>query len=230
MAYSIDWHEPIAIVGAGCRFTGDTTSPSKLWELLREPADLSREVPPERFNAKGFYHKDGEYHGTTNCIKGYWLNGDCRTFDSSFFNIPPKEAEAIDPQQRLLLETVYQAMESAGFPLAQYSGKKVGVFAGSMTQDYEVLSSRDEIATSQYFATGNSRALLSNRISYFYNFTGPSITVDTACSGSLNALYEAVLSLREGDCEIACVIGANMMLTPEQFIVESSLHMLSPSG
>ncbi|KAI0515152.1 hypothetical protein F5B22DRAFT_647032 [Xylaria bambusicola] len=230
MAYIVDRQEPIAIVGASCRFAGDATSPLKLWDLLCKPFDLSREVPPERFSAKGFYHKDGEYHGTTNCIKAYWLNEDCRAFDPGFFNITPKEAEAMDPQQRLLLEVVFEAMESAGFPLSQYSGKRVGVFAGCMTQDYEVLSSRDELTTSQYFATGNSRAMLSNRISYFFNFQGPSMTIDTACSSSLVALHQAVLSLREGDCSMACVAGANMMLTPEQFIVESALHMLSPSG
>ncbi|KAK5635904.1 hypothetical protein RRF57_011619 [Xylaria bambusicola] len=230
MAYIVDRQEPIAIVGASCRFTGDATSPSKLWDLLCKPVDLSREVPPERFSAKGFYHKDGGYHGTTNCIKAYWLNEDCRSFDPGFFKITPKEAEAMDPQQRLLLEVVFEAMESAGFPLSQYSGKSVGVFTGCMTQDYEVLSSRDELTTSQYFATGNSRAMLSNRISYFFNFQGPSMTIDTACSSSLVALHQAVLSLREGDCSMACVAGANMMLTPEQFIVESALHMLSPSG
>ncbi|KAJ3567181.1 hypothetical protein NPX13_g6860 [Xylaria arbuscula] len=230
MAYNIYPQEPIAIVGVGCRFAGGATSPSKLWELLREPTDLSREVPDERFNPKAFYHKDGEYHGTTNCTKGYWLDGDCHAFDPGFFNIAPKEAEAMDPQQRGLLETVFEAMESAGFPLSKYSGKKVGVFAASMTQDYEVLSSRDEMAASGYFATGNSRALLSNRISYFFNFMGPSITVDTACSGSLNALCQAVMAMREGDCTMACIVGANMMLTPEQFIVESGLHMLSPTG
>ncbi|KAI0910933.1 hypothetical protein F4823DRAFT_561459 [Ustulina deusta] len=230
MAYIVDHSEPIAIVGTSCRFAGDATSPSKLWDLLCKPVDLSRQVPPEKFSAKGFYHKDGEYHGTTNCVKAYWLNEDCRLFDPGFFNITPKEAEAMDPQQRLLLEVVFEAMQSAGFPIARYSGKPVGVFAGCMAQDYEMLSSRDELSTSQYFSTGNSRAILSNRISYFFNFQGPSMTIDTACSSSLIALYEAVLSLRAGDCTMACVAGANLMLTPEQFIVESALHMLSPSG
>ncbi|KAI1299898.1 hypothetical protein F5Y03DRAFT_408617 [Xylaria venustula] len=231
MAYNIpNPPEPIAIVGAGCRFSGDATSPSKLWELLCRPVDLTREVPPKKFNAQGFYHEDGEYHGTTNSIKAYWLEEDSHLFDSGFFGIAPREAEAMDPQQRLSLEVVFEAMESAGFPLSQYRGKRVGVFSGCMTQDYESLSARDELLTSQYFATGNSRAMLSNRISYFFDFQGPSMTIDTACSSSLVALNEAVLSLRAGDCTMACVTGANLMLTPEQFIVESSLHMLSPSG
>ncbi|KAI1823933.1 beta-ketoacyl synthase domain-containing protein [Xylaria intraflava] len=222
--------EPIAIVGAGCRFTGLATSPSKLWDLLCQAPDLSREVPPDRFNAGGFYHKDGEYHGTTDSTKAYWLDQDIKRFDTSLFNITPNEAEAMDPQQRLLLEVVFEAMESAGFPPSRYSGKNVGVYSGCMTQDYETLSARDELTTSQYFATGNSRAIMANRISYFFNFNGPSMTIDTACSSSLVAMNLAILALRAGECTMACVTGANLMLTPEQFIVESALHMLSPSG
>ncbi|TGJ80830.1 hypothetical protein E0Z10_g7931 [Xylaria hypoxylon] len=230
MAYIVGHSEPIAIVGSSCRFAGHATSPSKLWDLLCKPEDLSREVPPQRFSAKGFYHEDGEYHGTTNSVRGYWLEESPRRFDPSFFNITPKEAEAMDPQQRLLLEAVFEAMESAGFPLSRYGGKAVGVFSGCMTQDYEMLSSRDELATLQYFPTGNSRAIMANRISYFFDFRGPSMTIDTACSSSLVALHQAVLNLQAGYCSMACVTGANLMLTPEQFIVESALHMLSPTG
>jgi acyl transferase domain-containing protein len=222
--------EPIAIVGSSCRFAGHVNSPSKLWDLLCDAPDLSREVPSNRFSAKGFYHKDNEYHGTTNSIKAYWLEQDPGVFDAAFFNITPKEAEAMDPQQRLLLEVVFESMESAGFPLARYSGQEVGVFSGCMTQDYETLSARDELATSQYFPTGNARSIMSNRISYCFNFQGPSMTIDTACSSSLVALHQAMLSLRTGGCVMACVTGANLMLTPEHFIVESTLRMLSPSG
>ncbi|KAI1343743.1 hypothetical protein F5Y15DRAFT_177092 [Xylariaceae sp. FL0016] len=230
MAYKLPPSEPIAIVGSSCRFAGGATSPAQLWDLLREAPDLSRDVPEQRFSKKGFYHPDGEYHGTTNSIKAYWLDQDHRVFDASFFNITPKEAEAIDPQQRLLLEVVYEAMESAGFTLGQYSGKDVGVYSGCMTGDYDTLSQRDELFTSQYYATGNSRAIISNRVSYFFNFQGPSLTVDTACSSSLVALHEAILALRAKHCAMACVTGVNLMITPEQFIVESTLHMLSPTG
>ncbi|WYZ43342.1 hypothetical protein EsH8_VI_001041 [Colletotrichum jinshuiense] len=222
--------EPIAIVGTGCRFAGDVTSPSKLWDLLTNPRDLTQEVPKNRFNAKGFYHPDGEYHGATNATQGYFLEQDHRVWDAGFFNITPKEAEAIDPQQRIILEVVYEAMESAGYTLEKYAGRKVAVYAGLMTADYDSLCQRDDITSNQYFATGNSRAIISNRISYFFNFRGPSMTIDTACSSSLVALHQAVLSLRSGECEMACVAGANMMITPEQFISEASLHMLSPTG
>ncbi|XDG02743.1 hypothetical protein ABKA04_002358 [Annulohypoxylon sp. FPYF3050] len=230
MVYKRPSSEPVAIVGSSCRFAGGATSLAKLWQVLCEAPDLSKEVPPERFNATAFYHPDGEYHGTTNSIKAYWLQQDHRVFDASMFNITPKEAEAIDPQQRMILEVVYEAMESAGYTLDKYYGKNVAVFSGVMTGDHDTLSQRDELSTSQYYATGNARSIISNRISYFFNFRGPSMTIDTACSSSLVALHQAVLSLRSGESTMACVTGVNLMLTPEQFLVESSLHMLSPTG
>ncbi|KAL2192947.1 polyketide synthase [Corynascus similis CBS 632.67] len=230
MTYKVPIAEPIAIIGTACRFAGGATTPSRLWELLANPVDLTREIPAERFNIEAFYHPDGEHHGTTNSPKAYFIDQDHRVFDAGFFNISPKEAEAIDPQQRMLLEVVYEALESAGYTLQQYAGKKVAVFAGLMSGDYDTLSQRDELNTSQYYATGNARCILSNRISYFFNFQGPSMTIDTACSSSLVALHQAVLSLRSGECKMACVAGANLILTPENFIAESNLHMLSPTG
>ncbi len=230
--------EPIAVVATSCRFAGGATSPNKLWDLLRQPADLSRLVPTNRFNIHAFYHSDGDHDGTTNASKAYWLDSDYgvdseydpRIFDAGFFGIAPKEAEAVDPQQRLLLEAVYEALESAGYPLTQWTGKDVAVYVGAMTADFNSISQRDELSTSPYYATGNARSILANRISYFYDFRGPSVTVDTACSSSLVALHQAVLSLRAGECTAACVAGVNLMLSPEQFLVESSLHMLSPTG
>ncbi|KAI1170322.1 hypothetical protein F4777DRAFT_584024 [Nemania sp. FL0916] len=226
-------NEPIAIIGSHCRFPGSANSPSRLWSLLKDPVDLSRKTPPGRWNADGFYHPNGEYHGATNAPKGYFLSDDQddpRFFDASFFNITPKEAEAIDPQGKILLEVVYDALESAGITMQECNGERVGVFVGTMTSDYDQLTCKDAISTSQYCGTGLSRALLSNRVSYFYNWTGPSLTIDTACSSSLVAMHMAVGSLRAGDSALACVAGANIMVAPDAFMAESSLHMLSPNG
>ncbi|KAJ0124549.1 hypothetical protein J7T55_005887 [Diaporthe amygdali] len=222
--------EPIALVGSSCRFSGNATSPSKLWTLLADPTDLSRPIPNDRFSAMGFFHEDAEHHGTTDSPYGYWLDQKLDQFDAAFFNITRKEAEAMDPQQRLLLEVVYEALESAGYSLKQFAGRNVGVYTGVMTTDYRSLSERDELNSSQYAATGNASSIIANRISYFYDFHGPSMTIDTACSASLVALHQAVLGLRSGETEMACVAGVNLMLTPEQFISESNLHMLSPTG
>lgn len=102
--------EPIAIVGTACRFPGSSDTPSKLWELLKEPRDLLKSVPADRFDSSAFYNPDPIHHGTSNCQESYFLEEDIWKFDGNFFNILPAEIEAIDPQQRLLMETVYDSL------------------------------------------------------------------------------------------------------------------------
>jgi hybrid polyketide synthase/nonribosomal peptide synthetase ACE1 len=121
--------EPIAIVGSGCRFPGGSSTPSKLWELLKEPRDVLSEIPSSRFNAKNFYHPDGLHHGTTNVKHSYLLSEDYRRFDAAFFNIKPIEADSIDPQRRLLLETVYEALEAGGMKMEALRGSDTAVYS-----------------------------------------------------------------------------------------------------
>ncbi|PWY83904.1 polyketide synthase [Aspergillus sclerotioniger CBS 115572] len=222
--------EPIAIVGSSCRFPGGASSPSKLWDLLQDPYDLLREIPPSRFNPKGFYHPNGEYHGSTNVMQSYLLEEDPCLFDHRFFNIHPKEAESMDPQQRLLLETVYEGIEAAGYSMQRLKASSTAVFVGQMTADYHDVLLRDVDSTPQYLATGTSRSIMANRVSYFFDWRGPSVTIDTACSSSLVALHQAVQSLRSGESSLAVAAGVNLILGPELYIFESKLHMLSPTG
>ena len=100
--------DPIAIVGSGCRFPGGASSPSKLWELLKCPRDVLREIPTSRFNASGFHHDNPEFPGHANVKHSYVLDENVAQFDAQFFNINSSEAAAMDPQQRVLLETVYE--------------------------------------------------------------------------------------------------------------------------
>ncbi|KAI0184184.1 putative hybrid NRPS/PKS enzyme [Xylaria flabelliformis] len=230
MAYTHSPKEPIAIIGIGCRFPGEATSPSKLWELLKQPRDLSKKVPEDRFSPDGFYHSNGEHHGASNVMKSYFIEQNPGHFDATFFNIAPKEAETIDPQQRFLLETVYEAMESAGLKLQDLRGSQTSAYVGQMTADFTDTQARDTETFSQYMATGTARALTSNRLSYFYDWHGPSMTIDTACSSSLTAVHLAIQSLRSGESPIACAAGANLLLGPDLFLAASSLHMISPSG
>ncbi|OQE37918.1 hypothetical protein PENCOP_c009G08357 [Penicillium coprophilum] len=223
-------NEPIAIIGTGCRFPGNASSPSRLWDLLHHPRDLSRKPPLTRFSADSFYHPNPEHHTTSNVTQSYFLEEDHRLFDATFFNITPKEAEAIDPQQRLLLETVYEAMESAGLTLKGMEGSHTSVYVGLMCNDFHDIQFQDPDYLPQYIATGASRAIISNRVSYFFDFKGPSMTIDTACSSSLVAIHQAVQSLRSGESTAACAAGANLLLSPEYYQAESNLHMLSPSG
>jgi acyl transferase domain-containing protein len=162
--------EPIALVGSSLRFPG-ADSPSKLWELPQQPRDiLEEEFPSSRMNLKGYYHSDGEHHGSTNVRQSYLISQDHRVFDAAFFNITPLEADAMDPQQRILLEVVYEAMESAGFTIDGLRGTQTSVFVGTMTDDYSAIQLRDAETMPKYAATGMSNALLSNRISYFFDW------------------------------------------------------------
>ncbi|KAL9130700.1 MAG: hypothetical protein Q9217_001179 [Psora testacea] len=223
--------EPIAIIGSGCRFPGESTNPSKLWDLLRQPRDVLKRIPPDRFDPKGFYHPDGMHHGSTEVQESYLLEEDHRLFDATFFNIKPIEASSIDPQQRLLLETVYESVESAGLSMEKMRGSGTAVYVGLMCEEYSDLLIRDVDSLPTYFATGTARSIMSNRISYFFDWHGPSMTIDTACSSSLVAVHEAVQALRHGGgSRVAIAAGANLILGPEPYIAESKLKMLSPGS
>ncbi|KAI1409858.1 hypothetical protein F5Y13DRAFT_181723 [Hypoxylon sp. FL1857] len=220
--------DDIVIVGSGCRFPGDATSPSKLWALLSSPILVSSEVSA----LEGYYHEKRQYHGHTNVKEAYMLAGDGthRRFDAAFFGIKPTEANVLDPQIRLLLEIVYEALEDGGQTIDDLRGTDTAIYAGQMVHDYETLMLRDHENLGVYHATGTSRAMLSNRVSYFFDWHGPSMTIDTACSSSLVALHYAVQQLRSSRSRVAIVAGSNLIYDPSMFIAESRLQMLSPDG
>ncbi|KAJ4290808.1 hypothetical protein N0V90_010003 [Kalmusia sp. IMI 367209] len=223
-------NKPIAIIGSACRFAGDATSPSKLWKLLQSPRDVRSEIPQTRFRAKSFYNPDEAYHGHSNVIHSYLIEDDISAFDAGFFGIKPSEAHAADPQQRVLMEVVYEALEASGLTIKSLKASDTGVFVGAMCADYEALQLRDLDDIPTYFATGSARSILSNRISYYFDWRGPSMTIDTACSSSLVAMHLAVNALRSGESRIVVVCGSNLILGPDSYIMESKLKMLSPDG
>ncbi|GLA70627.1 type I Iterative Polyketide synthase (PKS) [Aspergillus tubingensis] len=221
--------EPIAIIGTGCRFPGSASSPSRLWDLLLHPRNVASKTPKDRFNHDAFYHPD-KHHGTGNSPESYFLTEDPRAFDAPFFNVSPVEAESMDPQQRLLLEVVYESLETAGLTLEALRGSDTGVFCGLMSTDYANLISRDWDEVPMYTPSGTAASMLSNRISYFFDWHGPSMTIDTACSSSLVALHQGVSALRNQDCHIALVAASNLIFSPREYIAASRMHLLSPSG
>ncbi|KAK2020720.1 beta-ketoacyl synthase domain-containing protein, partial [Colletotrichum zoysiae] len=222
--------EPIAVIGTGCRFPGGASSPSKLWELLKEPRDLLKKVPLDRFNVDNFYHPDGSFHGRTNAPYAHFLEENIRAFDANFFHIQPHEAEVTDPQHRLLLETVYEALAAAGLRVEDLRGSPTAVYCGQMMNDYKDLVNFDLDRLPTYTATGTAASILSNRVSYFFDWRGPSMTIDTACSSSLVAVHHAVQQLRSGSSKVAIAAGANLILGPVPLVVESKMNMLSPTG
>jgi hybrid polyketide synthase/nonribosomal peptide synthetase ACE1 len=160
---------PIAIVGRSLRFPG-ASSASELHDLLRHPRDLLEDFPPLRMNKNAYYHPDGDHHATTNVRQSYFVAQDHRVFDAPFFNISPVEAEAMDPQQRILLEMVYEALESAGMTIKGLQGSRTSVFVGVMSSDFSTIQRRDEDTIPAHALTGTASSILSNRISYFFDW------------------------------------------------------------
>ncbi|KAI9043017.1 uncharacterized protein KD926_004808 [Aspergillus affinis] len=222
--------EPIALIGIGCRFPGSSSTPAKFWDLLSKPKHVGSPVPKDRFDGDAFYNTRSANHGTTNASESYFLRENVAAFDASFFNISAREAESIDPQQRVLLETVYETVEAAGLRLEDLRGSPTGIFCGVMCDDYQTIQQRDVSELPHYTATGTARSIISNRVSYFFDWHGPSMTIDTACSSSLVALHLAAKALHDGDCRVAVASGTNLILAPNMYISESKLSMLSPRG
>ncbi|KAK1674142.1 beta-ketoacyl synthase [Colletotrichum godetiae] len=156
-------------------------------------------------------------------VGGHFLKDDVSRFDASFFNFTAEIANAMDPQIRLLLESVFESSENAGVTLQQLAGSDTSVFVGSFSRDYHDAQLRDPDTLPRTTLTGNGVAMMSNRISHFFDLRGPSITTDTGCSASLAALHLAVNSIRNGESRMAVVGASNLLLNPDPFIVMSGL-------
>ncbi|CAG8429195.1 unnamed protein product [Penicillium salamii] len=219
--------EPIAVIGTACRFPGGADTPAKLWELLRDPHDVSSQIDTDRLSLDRFY---GTRQGRIMTQRSYFLTEKIDQFDAQFFGISPAEAEAIDPQQRILLEVVYEALEAAGVPVEDAQGSDTAVYIGQMCHDYQAMTGRDISGIPTYHATGTAASSTANRLSYFFDWHGPSMVIDTACSSSLVALHLAVQQLRSGGSTVAVAAGTNLILDPFFYISMSNLNMLSPTG
>ncbi|MCI0492434.1 MAG: SDR family NAD(P)-dependent oxidoreductase, partial [Planctomycetes bacterium] len=223
--------EPIAIIGMACRFPGapDLTA---YWRLIRDGVNAATEVPPERWDPEEFYDPTGETPGKMS-VRWAALIHQPDQFDPQFFGITPREAARMDPQQRLLLEVAWEAMENAGRPADQMAGTRTSVFVGIGGTDYsKVCMPYDDYFQhiDAHMGTGNALSIAANRLSYVFDFHGPSASVDTACSSSSLAIHFAVESLRRGESDAALAGGVNMILTPETTIAFSKARMLSPDG
>lgn len=207
--------EPIAITGVSCRLPGGADDPAAYWQMLSEKRDGLREVPPERWSLAEYYDADPKAPGKMYSKSGGFLAG-IDQFDPEFFGLSQREAERMDPQQRLLLELVWEALENAGEVPAKLKGSAVGVFVGVCYRDYAdiQLLKGAGMEIDVHTGTGVAASLASGRISHFLGVHGPSLTVDTACSSSLLAAHLACQSLRSGECQIAIVGGAQVILSP----------------
>ncbi|KAI0187296.1 polyketide synthase [Xylaria flabelliformis] len=222
---------PLAVVGIGCRFPGGATNPDKLWDLLSNGKSAWSKVPADRWNEEAFLHPDpDDTNGSHNHVGGHFLEQDVGEFDAAFFNVLPSEAASMDPQQRLLLETTYEALESAGIPQEDLQKTNTAVYMAMFTRDYDRNVYKDMMSIPKYHVTGTGDAILANRISYLFNLNGPSVTIDTGCSGGMAAISHACQALRTGQSDVALAGAANLILSPDHMIGMSNLHMLNPDG
>ncbi|HVG32646.1 MAG TPA: beta-ketoacyl synthase N-terminal-like domain-containing protein [Pyrinomonadaceae bacterium] len=204
--------EPIAIIGIGCRFPG-AHGPEAFWQLLRDGVDAVTDVPQERLEWRGFMGSD--YAASEKgCPRRGGFLPQVDQFDAAFFAISPREAAQMDPQQRLLLETAWEALEDAGQAWEQLTGSQTGVFIGLSSQEYAALQMNSAPHLDAYATTGSAISIAANRLSYFFDFRGPSMTIDTACSASLVAVHLACQSLRSGEATLALAGGVNLILSP----------------
>ncbi|KIA75959.1 polyketide synthase [Aspergillus ustus] len=213
----------IAIVGMACRVAG-ADDLNEFWDLLCAGKSQHREMPRERY-------ANYETPWRPEIGKRTWFGNfvrDIDAFDHKFFKKSPREAMSQDPQQRLILQVAYQALESAGYFSRLPKEKDIGCYIASCTVDYE--HNVNCHTASAYAATGLLRSFLAGKLSHHFGWRGPSLCVDTACSGSAVALHHACRAILNGDCSAALVGGANAITSPLAYDNLASASFLSPTG
>ncbi|XP_053349953.1 uncharacterized protein LOC128519977 isoform X1 [Clarias gariepinus] len=224
-----DKDSEIAIVGIGCNFPGGEGL-DNFWNVLLEGKNCAVPIPFERFDQNEWCDQDDNKAGKSRTAKAAFADG-FNEIDQRFFGITDAEMEQMDPQHKMLLQCTYRALENAGMPMEKASGSKTGVFLGLMNRDYELtMANVNPVIINHCTGTGIAMSIAANRISYAFNFTGPSLSIDCACSSSLVALHLACQAMRQGDCEMAVFGGVNCIFQPRVFVALSKAKMISPDG
>ncbi|OBH24859.1 polyketide synthase [Mycobacterium sp. E342] len=219
----------IAIVGLSTRLPGDMNTPDETWQALMEGRDAITDLPEGRWEEFLEEPRLAERMAKARTRGGYLK--DIKGFDSEFFAVAKTEADNIDPQQRMALELTWEALEHARIPASSLRGESVGVYVGVSNNDYSFLAVSDPTVAHPYAITGTATSIIANRVSYFYDFRGPSVAVDTACSSSLVAIHQAVQALRNREADVAVAGGVNALVTPVVTLGFDEIgQVLSPDG
>ncbi|UMR29381.1 type I polyketide synthase [Massilia sp. MB5] len=219
----------IAIIGLAGRYP-KAANVQEFWANLSQGKDCIGEIPSDRWDYKLYFDPDRNASGKTYSKWGGFIDG-VDHFDPLFFNISPREAELMDPQERLFLECVHAALEDAGYTRETVAGKNgnAGVFVGVMYGEYQLYGAQEQ-ALGRQVALSSSSASIANRVSYFCNFNGPSMALDTMCSSSLTAIHLAVQSLQRGDCAVAVAGGVNVSIHPNKYLALAQGKFISAKG
>ncbi|CAH9417028.1 Capsular polysaccharide biosynthesis fatty acid synthase WcbR [Streptomyces globisporus] len=221
----------VAIVGMGCRLPGGASDHRTFWRNLVAGKDCITPTPPDRYDVRTLGSRFRDKPGRLVGGRGGYIDG-FDEFDPAFFGISPREADHMDPQQRKLLEVAWEALEDGGQRPADLAGSNVAVYVGAFTLDYKILQFADLGFTSlaAHTATGTMMTMVSNRISYCFDFRGPSLSVDTACSSSLVAVHLACQALHNGETDLALAGGTLLHMAPQYTVAETKGGFLSPEG
>ncbi|MEU5372523.1 amino acid adenylation domain-containing protein [Streptomyces sp. NPDC005951] len=221
----------VAIIGMGCRLPGGASDHRTFWRNLVAGKDCITPTPPDRYDVRTLGSRFRDKPGRLVGGRGGYIDG-FDEFDPAFFGISPREADHMDPQQRKLLEVAWEALEDGGQRPADLAGGNVAVYVGAFTLDYKILQFADLGFTSlaAHTATGTMMTMVSNRISYCFDFRGPSLSVDTACSSSLVAVHLACQALHNGETDLALAGGTLLHMAPQYTVAETKGGFLSPEG
>ena len=209
----------IAIVGLSGKFPG-AENIEEMWDILSNGRSTIEDLPNDRLKLQlinDIPNERRDQRRRLGRIDGY------AQFDAAFFEVSPREADAIDPRQRLLLQESWRALEDAALCGEALETARIGVFVGAEQGDYQQLQGEATL-------TSNHDGILASRLSYFLNLKGPVLSINTACSSGLVALHQACLSLRGDECDIAVVSAVNLLLSPQSFATLADAEMLSPTG
>ncbi|NRD72184.1 acyltransferase domain-containing protein [Shewanella sp. VB17] len=230
LASSMHTFTDIAIVGMSMRFPGGIDTPEQFWSVLEQGGCVISRCPDDRWH---------EYKAELEALDPQWQHiqqggflQDIDKFDANFFHITPAEARALDPQQRILLELAWQAFEHAGIDAEKLEGEPVGIFLGAYTHDYEALTLRQQEfeGVDAYYGGSNALSTAAGRLAYFFDFHGPTATIDTACSSASTAIFSACQNLADGGAELAVAGSINTMITPTLSMAYAKAGMLSIDG
>lgn len=223
--------QEIAIIGMAGRFPG-ARSVDEFWANVRDGVESIRQLSEEELLANGVTRTELE---DPSYVRACPVLDGIDKFDARFFGFSPREASVMDPAHRLFLELAWQAFEHAGYTALPEEGA-VGVFAtcGAPLYMQENVRTHPELMRSmgEFLVrhTGNDMNFLATRVSYEMDLRGPSMNVQTACSSALVALHLACQSLSRGDCGLALVGGATVLVPHGRGYVYKEGEIMSPDG
>ncbi|CAI7662355.1 unnamed protein product [Penicillium glandicola] len=213
----------IAVVGMACHFPGGSDV-NEFWNTICSGESQAREVSTDRVNFEysAWRERDPDRKWFGNFVE------DHDVFDHKFFQKSPREVVSTDPQHRIMLQVAYQAVQQSGYFNKTSSSKHVGCYVGIGVTDYENnVASHEPTA---YTATGNLKSFAAGKISHFFGWSGPGVTIDTACSSSALAVHHACRAILSGECDASLAGGVNLMTSPEWYQNLDGASFLSPSG